>query len=1186
MKSRTALLGLLLMLALVLSACDTSTPSPSPNTPAPAVTNTALAAPNTPTTLVVVATTTVAPAAPTSTAVTLDLPTATAPTKPSDTPTPSAALPTATRPSNNLIIYLDNDGQSIYTVNPDGSDRKLVTKIDKPANSQVYNMTGSRDGKYLSYALADASYTMTYYLVSGGKSTKLEGIASQPQWFYDYFLASGPGDASGKPGEIYRFDPTSISDPVNFKQDLGVRGGPFTLTPDGTQVVYVDEAGNIMGLGLSHMTEHQPYIIVKLNTGVDISSMDYFYVTQMAFAPDSIKLVFSGEQRKNVGASGNGERLWVYDMGASNGGKTHPQPLTDNGGRYSTLDFAGSTVVAASDFHISACAVGSALELHGLEPNVISLTIDLPQQTGDTYARILGLSVQPGASNTNPTLAYGIDTYSCADASTTPTYSPAAIYVWSTASHEGAFVHKVVDGSFPIWVSTSGGADATPTANDSSGELVFYLDNDGQSIYTMKTDGSDRKLLTKIDKTVPGQDVTGMSASRDGKYLAFAMFANSGDVAPLDTYLVSNGKVKKLEGTSGLPVWYGHRFAVNSSAEPSGEPGQLLVYDADGSDGPVGAGLGVFGNSPAWSPDGKDVLFLDSSYNIAKINSYPPPYGNYAAESVLKLNDKVSGTASDWLVNWAAMAPDRTLVFAGGKQGDLGQFQTGGHVWLYRAIAAGGKGVPQAVGDTGLYQDYALVGGNALVAYSTDHGGACGDFAHLRLLNISDQTMSENKLPGDAAEGRYNIFGLSPAPGQRYSYLFSSAPYTCDSQQTASSPASIYRWSGGPDGKGSNTKIGAGRFPVWVDSAAVIPPAPTLVPGESLPPTVTPGSSGNQLIFYLASDGRTIYTMKPDGSDAAKLVTKIDLKPGRKVTGMSASRDGEYLAYALTSEAGTRPQTDYYLVLNGKSTKIENASSLPRWHAHRFVAQTLPDSSGNAGELAVYEANKGNGFIARGLGVLGDDFAWYPDGSAIAYYDSESNIHRLNLADSKTSDLLTLNPDPTADPQAQWQLSSIAVAPDGRILFVGAQQKDLGLVGAGQKVWAYDAAGGKGVDGLVALTDEHRYLLSGFLDDHTTLLYEAEHGGACGSIPHFKTLDLSNSKITESLIPGNSPDGRYTMQGLSPAPSGSSFVYAVAAYNCDNTEAGPATIYRADGNASVKLGNGSFPVWIDTALVR
>ncbi|PZS02443.1 MAG: hypothetical protein DLM69_04075 [Candidatus Chloroheliales bacterium] len=471
-----------LVLLVSLSACNVisdSTPTVPRGNTSPTAGNTPPTA--SPTTLAMAATPTSAAAAaiptttnniavaPTSTAVAFDLPTVTAapPTAgplpaASDTPT-SAANSTATigsaTPSagsgSELIFYLGDD--SIYTIKPDGSNRQLVTKVSKGANQDVSAMSASADGKHLAYELVDnTTDEAEYYLVNNGKPSRLDGVASLPVWYGHRFLSTGQPGANDEPGEILVFNADSAGGPAGA--GLGVMGSNPAWYPDGAKVVYSDKDDNIYSVGANPPPTGKlnPDLIIKLNDKPAGDNEDFFGVMFVAVTPDGKTLVFGGEQLKNVGASGNGQRLWMYDLNKGLGKTLNDvQPFTDFGGRYGGSNNYGfvnqNTIVVASDFHISACAVGSAIDVLGIG-NDITATVPLPGQQGDTYAGLYGLSVAPGNPNhSSPTFAYSFDNYTCdnADAGQTITQAP-AVYVWSNSQN-----NKVADGRYPIWVDSS-----------------------------------------------------------------------------------------------------------------------------------------------------------------------------------------------------------------------------------------------------------------------------------------------------------------------------------------------------------------------------------------------------------------------------------------------------------------------------------------------------------------------------------------------------------------------------------------------------------------------------------------------------------------------------------------------------------------------------------------------------------
>lgn len=765
-------------------------------------------------------------------------------------------------------------------------------------------------------------------------------------------------------------------------------------------------------------------------------------------------------------------------------------------------------------------------------------------------------------------------------------------------------------------------ANSTPAAN-TNGELIFFVGNDG-TIYSIAPDGTNQQPIITIDKSA-SQDVGGMSVSADGKYLAYSLYDTGGYTATY--YLVSNGTSSPLDGVSSLPVWYGHRFVAAGQPDRATGAAELSVYDAD-QPGPSSAGLGVIGSEPAWYPDGSKVVYTDQDDNIYSIGAYPPPYGNLAPDPILKLNDKpASSDNQDFFgTMFVAVTPDsKTLVFGGEQIKKVGASGNGQRLWSYDLSKGAGQSLSDAHpftdfgGRYGGSDNYGFTNANTIVVASDFHISACAVGSVISILKAgSGAAFADINLPGVKNETYARIYGLSAAPNiparVNPTFAYSTDNYTCDNAGAGpniTQPPAVYVWNQDAQGKEQSNKVADGRYPIWVDTALNIAPAPTLVPGESNPPTDTPGSAAtatpqsaapaaytnSQLLFYLASDGKTLNTMNPDGSDA-RLVTVVDLKQGQQVSGISASKDGEYLAYAVTTDSGTHYQTDYYLVLNGKSTKIDTAYSLPVWYGHRFVANTLPTQQGDLGELAVYDANKNNGFTAAGLGVQGSNPAWSPDGKSIIYLDTASAIREVDAnpaanGQPQPTTLLDLNSG-VSDKMQKWAIAWATFAPDSHtLIFDGAQQENLGAAGMGGQIWLYDVSSGKGKDGLVGVNDNGLYYAPEFLGNNALFTLSADHAGVCGSTPRPLTVDLGSSTPNQLALSGMSADTIGQVSGFSAAPNlsgGYAVAYSIQPFDCKDgnvTPTAPSAIYiwtsnTLSGGTSKKIADGSDPVWIDT----
>lgn len=456
---------LLLIVALVLSACGStppqtlSTAAPSPSAAPVAVGSTA--APPSPS---LIATPTLVPTLPVVATATLAAPTAAAvpsatPTPDTPTPPPLSAAPTQTSAPNplpadngDLLFYLENDGRTIATIRPDGSNRQLVTVIDKPDQQRVTGMTASPDGTYLIYQLSDDTGQPQSFLVSGGVPSLLPGVTTRAEWFGNRFVA-GKGDGSATRSSVSIFDLSSGS-PV--EQPLKVDGSVPTWSANGSRIIYLDPDGNVTAI--DPQPGAQPTTLLYLNPPETANAepgseawnegWDVSWVTQ---AEDDITLLFAGAQRKDRGASGNGERIWSFQGVPGSAGV---QPLTDVPTRYNAGDYdflAPDTLVAGSNGHNSACAVDPLIQVQPIGSNATQ-QIDLPLGN-KPYSYVHDISAAPYRADRGSAFAFSVAPYDCADV-TAIDQSPPALYVWSSPGGGTPQITNIADGRFPVWIDT------------------------------------------------------------------------------------------------------------------------------------------------------------------------------------------------------------------------------------------------------------------------------------------------------------------------------------------------------------------------------------------------------------------------------------------------------------------------------------------------------------------------------------------------------------------------------------------------------------------------------------------------------------------------------------------------------------------------------------------------------------
>ena len=357
--------------------------------------------------------------------------------KPTGTPKARAGQPTA---AGEKIFYLDPDGHTIRTIRPDGSNIQDVISIRKRPNEIVENLVGDPTGTYLLFSLSvEADQGARYFLVQNGRAHLIRAFTRPPRWSPDghHFVAEVTS-SSNIYGSIY------LSDAATGTGRLLPAQGVPDWFPDGKHLVYA--ADDIFTFDLATNT-------TKQLTHLPDQGDETWGIQEAHVLPDGKNILFYGGQRKNVGASGNGQQWWTIPVAGGT-----PVPFSEPGGN-GILAFmaspAGDALAYAESAHASACLSQQQVTVTGAGPsrgNVMNVPFpsSMPQsETASVFVQ--GLTWAPNSAR----IAYALRPYSCPDAGMRPRLAAPAIYIWNvrpTAGSSAARPRKLVNGSYPVWI--------------------------------------------------------------------------------------------------------------------------------------------------------------------------------------------------------------------------------------------------------------------------------------------------------------------------------------------------------------------------------------------------------------------------------------------------------------------------------------------------------------------------------------------------------------------------------------------------------------------------------------------------------------------------------------------------------------------------------------------------------------
>lgn len=198
-----------------------------------------------------------------------------------------------------------------------------------------------------------------------------------------------------------------------------------------------------------------------------------------------------------------------------------------------------------------------------------------------------------------------------------PTYSPDGGWIAFTSYRNGdSEIHKMrSDGSGQTKLTTNDASEIDPAWSPDGNRIVFASDRDGNAeIYKMRSDGRNQIRLT--NNTV--EDDSPVYSPILGDKIAF----ERGPFYNAEIYTMSPDGSEQTDITDGrFPNWSPDGKQIAFTRDPTNSKSTYYqIYkmrpDGSGQEDLTGDLDGIYaGRDPAWSPDGKQIVFLGFSIN-------------------------------------------------------------------------------------------------------------------------------------------------------------------------------------------------------------------------------------------------------------------------------------------------------------------------------------------------------------------------------------------------------------------------------------------------------------------------------------------------------------------------------------------------------------------------------------------
>jgi len=542
------------------------------------------------------------------------------------------------------------------------------------------------------------------------------------------------------------------------------------------------------------------------------------------------------------------------------------------------------------------------------------------------------------------------------------------------------------------------GVETFPTLAPDGKSFAYVSSQSGnRDIYVQRVDG---RTATNVTADSPDDD-SQPAISPDGSQLAFRSERDGGGIFVMG---VTGESVRRLTEFGYNPAWSpdGRRIVFSTAAidlRPHVRPanGELWIVDTrtEAKRALVQAGQGgpEFGRDsdavqPSWSPHGHRIAFWGLSDWEGRRDIWTiDPDAPEPKRTVVRVT-------SDPTLHWNPVwSPDgRYLYFGSDREGTL-------NLWRIAMDEASGK-------PAGAEEPLSLpapVSGSFAVSREGDLAYATVTRSYRLLAIPFDATAGTVGAPRTLLSGSQEILSFDPSP----------------------------------DGQSIAFTTGSGQEDVFIANADGTRMR-QLTNDAARDRSVTWSPDGKRLYFYSNRDsGYHIWSIRADGSGLTRVTDAADLKRhgGRNIFSPAVSPDGKTLA-VQTDKSNALVHLDR--PLPQRLEPIEESLEAPKWspdgtrlvgaivnHRAAGLHQRIPAGGG----MAVYALPTGQ---SKTLASSGRSPHWLPDGKRIAFFERD----RIGVVDADSGRVTTI----AFPPLPGVSVEDSAVAPrlsiDGSTLYV------------------------------------------------------------------------------------------------------------------------------------------------------